>query len=86
VPLNNYNEKELLACAAGLEIHSQHPLAQGILNKTRELGITVSLPLISNLLLEKVFKVTALSVKVYLISATSPLWRMKLKLMIKFEN
>jgi Zn2+/Cd2+-exporting ATPase len=41
VPLNNYNGKELLACAAGLEIHSQHPLAQGILNKTRELGITV---------------------------------------------
>jgi len=41
VPLNNYNEKDLLACAAGLEIHSQHPLAQGILNKTRELGITV---------------------------------------------
>jgi Cd2+/Zn2+-exporting ATPase len=41
IPFNNYNEKELLACAAGLEIHSQHPLAQGILNKTKELGITI---------------------------------------------
>jgi Cd2+/Zn2+-exporting ATPase len=86
VPFNNYNEKELLACAAGLEIHSQHPLAQGILNKTRELGITVMPATDFKSLLEKVFKVTVLSVKVYLISAISPLWRMKLKLMMKFEN
>lgn len=41
VTFNGYSEKELLACASGLEIHSQHPLAEGILNKARELEVTV---------------------------------------------
>ncbi|MFA6963867.1 MAG: cation-translocating P-type ATPase [Patescibacteria group bacterium] len=41
VTFNGYSEKEILACAAGLEIHSGHPLAKGILDKARELGVTV---------------------------------------------
>jgi len=41
ITFNGYSEKELLACAAGLEIHSQHPLAEGILNKAKEFDLTI---------------------------------------------
>lgn len=39
VPLNGHTEQELLARAAALESHSDHPLALAILRKAKETGI-----------------------------------------------
>jgi Cd2+/Zn2+-exporting ATPase len=38
VPFGDVSEEELLACAAGAELFSEHPLAQAIVEKTRERG------------------------------------------------
>jgi Cd2+/Zn2+-exporting ATPase len=39
VPLNGHSEAELLARAAALETHSEHPIAQAVLRKAQEKGI-----------------------------------------------
>ncbi len=39
VPLDGHSEAELLARAAGLEAHSEHPLARAILRKAREASV-----------------------------------------------
>ncbi|MCL5795675.1 MAG: cation-translocating P-type ATPase [Patescibacteria group bacterium] len=39
IPFNGYTEKEVLACAAGLESFSEHPLAKGIMKKAEELNV-----------------------------------------------
>lgn len=36
IHLNGFSQKELLACAAGMESQSEHPIAQSILDKARE--------------------------------------------------
>lgn len=41
VPLNGHSEAELLERAAALETHSEHPIAQAVLRKAREEGVTV---------------------------------------------
>lgn len=41
VPLNQHTEKELLEIAAGLEAHSDHPLAKAILKKAKEKNIKI---------------------------------------------
>ncbi|HUM46330.1 MAG TPA: cation-translocating P-type ATPase [Chitinophagales bacterium] len=38
IPLNGTTEEELLACAAGAEVFSEHPLAEAIINASRERG------------------------------------------------
>ncbi|GIW98906.1 MAG: cadmium transporter [Pirellulaceae bacterium] len=40
IPLDGHSEEELLARAAGLESHSNHPLAQAILRAAEERGIS----------------------------------------------
>jgi len=40
IPLNGHDEKELLALAAALEAHSEHPLARAILRRAEAEGIT----------------------------------------------
>jgi Cd2+/Zn2+-exporting ATPase len=45
VPLNGHTEEELLARAAAIESHSEHPLARAILHRAQEMGI--ALPAIS---------------------------------------
>ena len=42
VPLNGHTREELLARAAALEAHSEHPLAAAILRKARDEGIAYS--------------------------------------------
>jgi Zn2+/Cd2+-exporting ATPase len=42
VPLNGFSEEKVLACAAGIESFSEHPLAQSILAKAKELNVTAS--------------------------------------------
>jgi len=42
IALNGYDEKALISCAAGLEINSQHPLAQGIIEKAKELNVAIT--------------------------------------------
>jgi Cd2+/Zn2+-exporting ATPase len=37
-PLNNTSQEELLACTAGAEIFSEHPLAQAIVNASKKAG------------------------------------------------
>jgi len=39
IPLDELGEEEILRYAATLESHSSHPIAQGIVDKARELGI-----------------------------------------------
>lgn len=39
IPFNGYTKEEVLACAAGLESFSEHPLAKGIMKKAQELNI-----------------------------------------------
>lgn len=40
IPLNGTSREELLACAAGTEIFSEHPLAQAIVNASNKEGFT----------------------------------------------
>ncbi|MBI4557663.1 MAG: heavy metal translocating P-type ATPase [Candidatus Hydrogenedentes bacterium] len=40
VPMNGHSEHELLARAAALESHSNHPLAQAVLRRARKEGVT----------------------------------------------
>lgn len=42
VPLNGTTEEEVLACAAGIEGFSEHPLAQSILKRAKEMGVVAS--------------------------------------------
>ncbi|MCL5407101.1 MAG: cation-translocating P-type ATPase [Patescibacteria group bacterium] len=39
IPFNGYTKEEVLACAAGLESFSEHPLAKGIMKKAEELNV-----------------------------------------------
>jgi len=39
IPLNGFTEGEVLACAAGLEIFSEHPIAKSIVKKAEEIGV-----------------------------------------------
>ena len=39
IPLNGYTESEVIACAAGLEIFSEHPIAKSIVKKAKEIGV-----------------------------------------------
>jgi len=38
---NQYNEKELLRLASGIEQHSEHYIANGLIRKARELGVNI---------------------------------------------
>ena len=38
---NNFNEKEIIRIAAGLEQKSEHPIATGILQKARDMSVTI---------------------------------------------
>ncbi len=38
IPLNGFTESEVLACAAGLEVFSGHPIAKSIVKKAMEIG------------------------------------------------
>lgn len=38
IPLNGFTESEVIACAAGLEIFSGHPIAKSIVKKAKEIG------------------------------------------------
>ena len=39
IPLNGFTESEVLACAAGLEAFSEHPIAKSIIKKVQEIGV-----------------------------------------------
>lgn len=39
IPFSGFSEKEVLACASGLESFSEHPLAKSILAKAKELNV-----------------------------------------------
>ena len=39
IPLNGFSESEVLACAAGLEAFSEHPIAKSIIKKVQEIGV-----------------------------------------------
>ncbi len=41
IELSNLNRKEILAQAAGLSIHSEHFISQGIINKAKEENLTI---------------------------------------------
>lgn len=41
VPFNGFTEEEVIACAAGMETFSEHPIARGILDKSKKLGVRV---------------------------------------------
>lgn len=40
VPFNDYTEDDVLACAAGMEAFSEHPIARSILEKAKEKGLS----------------------------------------------
>ncbi len=40
VPFNGYSEDDVLACAAGMEAFSEHPIARSILEKAKDKGLT----------------------------------------------
>jgi Cd2+/Zn2+-exporting ATPase len=42
IPINGYSTEELLACAAGIENFSEHPLAQSIVAKADEMDVAVN--------------------------------------------
>jgi len=42
IPLNGHTEEELLDRAAGLEVHSRHPLARAIVRRAEQLGRSVT--------------------------------------------
>lgn len=39
IPFNGFSEKDVIACAAGLEAFSEHPLAKSVLEKAKELKV-----------------------------------------------
>ena len=39
IPLNGFTESEVMACAAGLEAFSEHPIAKSIIKKAEEIGV-----------------------------------------------
>lgn len=39
ITFNGFKNEDVLACAAGLEIFSEHPIAKSLINKAKELGI-----------------------------------------------
>lgn len=39
VSFNGFTKQEVLACASGLEVFSEHPLAQSIVNETKKAGL-----------------------------------------------
>ncbi|MCJ7665252.1 MAG: cation-translocating P-type ATPase [Actinobacteria bacterium] len=39
VTFNGFEKKDVLACAAGLEAFSEHPIAKSLINKAKELGV-----------------------------------------------
>ncbi|MHB1347877.1 MAG: heavy metal translocating P-type ATPase [Candidatus Humimicrobiaceae bacterium] len=39
IPLNGFTESEVVACAAGLEAFSEHPIAKSIVRKVEEIGV-----------------------------------------------
>ncbi len=39
ITFNGFKNEDVLACAAGLEIFSEHPIARSLINKAKELGI-----------------------------------------------
>lgn len=39
IPLNGFTESEVVACAAGLEAFSEHPIAKSIVKKVEEIGV-----------------------------------------------
>ena len=39
IAFNGFSQKDVLACAAGLEVFSEHPIARSLLDKAEELGI-----------------------------------------------
>ncbi|MHB8278780.1 MAG: heavy metal translocating P-type ATPase [Candidatus Humimicrobiaceae bacterium] len=39
IPVNGFTESEVIACAAGLEAFSEHPISKSIIQKAKELGI-----------------------------------------------
>ncbi|MCL6087095.1 MAG: cation-translocating P-type ATPase [Actinobacteria bacterium] len=39
IPLNGFTESEVLACAAGLEVFSEHPVAKSIIKKAEEIEV-----------------------------------------------
>ncbi len=41
IPLNGCTEEEVIACAAGMEAFSEHPIAKSILNKAEEKGVDI---------------------------------------------
>jgi len=41
VPFNGYSKEEVLACAAGMESLSKHPVAKSIMDKARELKLDI---------------------------------------------
>lgn len=41
VPFNGFTEEEVIACAAGMEAFSEHPIAKGIVDKSKKLGVSV---------------------------------------------
>ena len=44
VPLNGYSEEDLIACAAGAESLSEHPIAQTIVERAQEMNLAYSSP------------------------------------------
>jgi len=41
IPFSGFTEEEVIACAAGMETFSEHPIAKGILDKSKKLGVRV---------------------------------------------
>ena len=41
IPFNGFSTDEVLACAAGLEIFSEHPIAKSIITKAQDLGLPI---------------------------------------------
>jgi len=39
IPFNGFTESEVIACAAGIEVFSEHPIAKSIIKKAKEIGV-----------------------------------------------
>ena len=44
VPLNNYSSEDVISIAAGAESLSEHPIAQGIVDRAKELNLPIETP------------------------------------------
>ncbi len=40
IPFNGFSEQDVLSCASGLELFSEHPLAKSVVMKAKELGLS----------------------------------------------